>query len=274
MRRHLFAFVLLSLAPCLVLATDGVIEINQAKVLAGGGFPYTIASAGSYRLTSDLLVTAAPDPPNTTAILITAPGVTLDLNGFSIRGPITCTQIPASCNGAGTGNGIRAQLGGVFDGNLTVRNGNVRGMGGIGVYIEGAGGNFEDLEVTHCAGGGLSLSGVARGIQAHLNAAFGIFLFGGSLTGSVSTNNFGPGIIAGVASVVGNTAYQNQGKGIQADRSVVRDNVCVANTAAALDLANAAWVGNLLAQCPELGCVSGSGVQLGANSCEGALCPP
>ncbi len=35
-------------------AVDGTIEINQAKVLANGGFPYTISASGGYRLTGDL----------------------------------------------------------------------------------------------------------------------------------------------------------------------------------------------------------------------------
>ena len=44
-------------------AVDGTIEINQASALAGGisssdtaGFPVTLDSPGSYRLTSNLIV--------------------------------------------------------------------------------------------------------------------------------------------------------------------------------------------------------------------------
>ena len=44
-------------------AVDGVVEINQAKALAGGvtagdtaGFPATISQSGSYRLTGNLTV--------------------------------------------------------------------------------------------------------------------------------------------------------------------------------------------------------------------------
>ena len=52
----------LGLAFCApALAVDGVIEINQARALAGGvtsgdtpGFPVIIDTAGSYTLTSDL----------------------------------------------------------------------------------------------------------------------------------------------------------------------------------------------------------------------------
>ena len=55
-------------------AVDGVIEINQARALAGGvtpgdaaGFPVTITASGSYRLTGNLTV-----DENTTAISVTA----------------------------------------------------------------------------------------------------------------------------------------------------------------------------------------------------------
>ena len=47
-------------------AVDGVIEINQAKALAGGvtttdaaGFPVTLDASGSYRLTGDLTLASA-----------------------------------------------------------------------------------------------------------------------------------------------------------------------------------------------------------------------
>ena len=70
------------------LAVDGVIEINQAKALAGSvtagdnpGLPVFINESGSYRLTSDLV-----PPPGIGAINIMSPNVTLDLNGFSILG--------------------------------------------------------------------------------------------------------------------------------------------------------------------------------------------
>ena len=63
-------------------AVDGTIEINQAKVLAAGGFPYVIGASGSYRLTGNLSVAASKD-----AIDVNDSSVTIDLNGFSITGP-------------------------------------------------------------------------------------------------------------------------------------------------------------------------------------------
>ena len=88
-----------SLVPTSLFAVDGIVLIDQSHALAGGitpgdaaGFPVTISQPGSYRLSGNLIV---PDM-NTTAIVITADGVTLDLNGFSIMGPVVCTEFPPS----------------------------------------------------------------------------------------------------------------------------------------------------------------------------------
>ena len=76
------------------LASDGVIEINQAKALAGGvtagdtaTFPVTISEPGSYILTSDLM-TSGP------MIDITVGNVTLDLNGFTLSNSGNSTTVP------------------------------------------------------------------------------------------------------------------------------------------------------------------------------------
>ena len=65
--RRAFLFSTLALATAMLpgqaLAVDGVIEINQARALAGGvtagdsaGFPVTLSASGSYRLTGNLTV--------------------------------------------------------------------------------------------------------------------------------------------------------------------------------------------------------------------------
>jgi hypothetical protein len=68
------------------LAVDGVIEINQARALAGSvspgdgaGFPISLNQRASYRLTSNLDV-----PFSTDGIEVNVDDVTIDLNGFSI----------------------------------------------------------------------------------------------------------------------------------------------------------------------------------------------
>src|SRR5205085_8172012 len=75
-------------------AVDGVVLINQASVIAAGGFPYTITQPGSYKLSSNLIVPLGKD-----GIDINAANVTVDLNGFSIMGAALCTGAPSpSCN--------------------------------------------------------------------------------------------------------------------------------------------------------------------------------
>src|SRR5688572_25403327 len=83
--------------PGSALAVDGVILIDQNRALAGNvtpgdtpGFPVTISLPGSYRLSSNLTVSNM----TTSAVLITTNDVTLDLNGFTIKGPNVCSSPP------------------------------------------------------------------------------------------------------------------------------------------------------------------------------------
>jgi len=61
-----FAVIATILVPA-ALAVDGTVLINQATVLAAGGFPYRITQSGSYRLSGNLLA-----DPNKQAIEIAA----------------------------------------------------------------------------------------------------------------------------------------------------------------------------------------------------------
>lgn len=78
----------IALAPATSLAVDGMILINQNKALAGNvtagdapGFPVTINSPGSYRLSGNLTA-----PAGSAGIVIAADGVTIDMNGFTLSG--------------------------------------------------------------------------------------------------------------------------------------------------------------------------------------------
>jgi hypothetical protein len=86
--RFLVYLVLWAASPA--LAVDGVIEINQLVATQTGldsgdapGFPITISTPGSDRLTSNLQVSGVAGPAPD-AIDITADDVTLDLNGFTL----------------------------------------------------------------------------------------------------------------------------------------------------------------------------------------------
>lgn len=222
-------------------AVDGVLEINQACAVNTGcfpgdaaGFPVTLASSGSYRLTGNLTV-----PINLVGISITANSVSLDLNGFTLSGPGTCTGTPVtSCAGSGFARGIDAE--GVS--RTTIRNGEVRGFGSQGVSVSTlvGEGNYliEGVRATENNDDGFKLgkTGVIRGCVSSRNRASGITVDVGTLViDNVSEGNGSAGIYIGFAGAQAGYA-----------RNVLRANVTN---------------------------VFGGPTQLGPNLCDAALCP-
>jgi hypothetical protein len=93
--------------------------------------PFTITQPGSYYLTTNLTVSGRGD-----AITIATNGVTLDLNGYTIR----CTANPASGTAIRIGSGLRnlAILNGNIEGGVTNSGGKYNGPGfGNGIYYSG-----------------------------------------------------------------------------------------------------------------------------------------
>jgi len=89
MKSTLIVAAVVALLPACLFGVDGVVLINQATVMAAGGFPYTISSPGSYKLSGNLTMATSqtgniPGALQDVAILISSSDVTLDLNGFSI----------------------------------------------------------------------------------------------------------------------------------------------------------------------------------------------
>lgn len=240
-------------------AGEGVIEINQASVLAAGGFPFTINQSGSYRLTSDLVV---PDV-NTGGIVISSKSVTLDLGGFGIRGPVTCSGDGltrgqnTACSASGSGVGIS-----VDSSTAVIRNGFVRGMGSAGMSIFGDLSTIvEHMVVEENAGHGINLhegrlvdSAVrfngANGVEycdcggggnsqiehnvVERNRGHAIHTGKGTVKENLIFNNGGEGVrvLAGGsngANLVGNTIQSNSGNGINASNGVYRDNLLRSN---------------------------------------------
>lgn len=174
---RLLALSLPLLAACPVWAQT---TIDQAKALAGGitagdapGFPVTLSATGSYKLTSNLIV-----PGNVSGIAITAPNVTLDLNGYSIIGPVNCTATAGQVVCTGPIGSASIGISAVVDG-LSLRNGHVRGFGDSGIQMRG--GLAEDLQVESNHGDGFSAAALptdlpARisGVRVRLNAGVGL----------------------------------------------------------------------------------------------------
>jgi hypothetical protein len=271
-----FAFaVLVALLPSRAAAVDGVIEINQARALAGGvtpgdapGFPVTIDAhaGGSYRLTGNLEVdenTIAIEVIRTSLSDPVAP-VTIDLGGFTIRGPVVCDQgaMGVSCTPGGSGVGIDGSWtisvppGGVkgVTENITVLHGTVTGMGDVGILIGNAS-RARDVTVQHNGSDGIRTGSatVLERVVATLNGGTGIACgLYCNVHGGIALSNGGDGVDAGGA-VIGSELSFNQGYGLRCSNTGYAQNVFTGNTQ-----------GTATSDC----------VEMGANVCAGdATCP-
>jgi len=230
-----FAFALMCMTTC-VFAVDGVVLINQATVVASGGFPYQITQPGSYRLSSDLVVSGS-----TNAINITTSNVTLDLNGFTITGPGAYSGVYGISDNGTSPVAIAIRNGSLsgwtFAVNLStcnycsVQQLSVHG-GGSGIYA-GTGALISGNILTGGNGGTAistgpdalitadTVSGFATGIQAGANStvsgnasagnSYGIYVVANStVSGNTTANNLVYGIEATCPlNLVGNTALAN-----------------------------------------------------------------
>jgi len=257
----------LGLAPLLwagaALGADGVIEINQAKALAGGvtsadapGFPVTLVPDTSYVLTSDLVVT---NDSNHAIDDVGAGGfgasgtIHVDLNGFSIR----CDNPVPNCGG---GFGIG---GGIFFDNVrsaSIENGSVHHLRGSGIEVRTRGARIDR-------------------VHAYSNGATGISCGTSCMVTNSTSNENGTGIVVESRStVLGCIAEANLSHGISVGRdSNVRDSTSVGNGGNGINLANLGpapfgYGGNVIVG--NGGTVAASGVQTGTNLCDtDTICP-
>lgn len=231
----LSVLVALALVPDPASAVDGVVEVNAAAVTAGGitpgdspGFPATISVPGSYVLTGGLVVPSTA----TIAIQVTSSDVSIDLNGFSITGAScvgattsACRPTAASGHGVSVDNDLRH--------GVSVRNGSIVGVGGIGVWV-GQQGSVSNVRTRWNGSDGIrAASGSVVSQAASIeNGQYGIFVYAGStVERSVVNGNLEDGIYTDADSlVVDNTARGNSESGIFADTgSTVRGNTATGN---------------------------------------------
>jgi len=284
------------------LAGEGRIPIDQDRAVAGGvtasdtaGFPVTLDTPGTYVLTGPVTV---PDQ-NTTAIEVTAANVTIDLNGFKMSGPVSCTGSGAalSCSPLGTGIGIQGSVAGT-----TVRNGLIRGFGDDGVSL-GDDAVVEDVSFFHNGGGAIIVldgarvsgcqivSNYAGGIQGNgeslivehsqvqWNRLAGISKAstekGGRLHGNVVRGNGSDGINVGSSVIEDNAVFANQGDGVALSGagSLVRGNSIRSNTGTGIDSNSANVDGYTHNSLDANGTAVSDALAIGNNSCSGSLCP-
>lgn len=244
---------------------DGRIAINQEKAMLGGitpldqpGFPVTISEGGSYVLTSDLVV---PDV-NTTAIeLFGVTGVTLDLNGFSIRGPNVCgASVAGGCNQTGNGSGIRTE--GNVNGSV-VFGGTITGMGASGVSLIGFGNTVRNMTVRNCRFG-ISATGLILDNVVNRNGNSGISSFNAVVKGNSATENGGVGITLFRGTASDNTSSNNGSFGFQSFSFF---------SGTTTPTPGAGYRGNFFADNNNGGTQVSEGTQLGPNVCGIGLCP-
>lgn len=187
--------------------------IDQTKALAGNvsagdapGFPVTLAQPGHYKLTGHLSA-----PAQTTAIVISADNVTLDLNGYTVSGPGSCTQDSATrlvtCTQGidNTKPGIAVQ-----GARAAVRNGVVMGFSGAGL-VAGEMGRYDNLVLAQNGQQGFTTVGVGNRI-AHstfdTNRGHGVYMTRGQVSASLAIYNGAVGM-AGLSDSLLVTASQS-----------------------------------------------------------------
>jgi len=224
-RPFLFVAILLGLwAPA--YATDGVMLINQATVLASGGFPYVISTSGTYRLSGNLVVASGD------GIHINADNVTLDLNGFTITGSSASSSIGIKVPSSQMGIAIRGgtlnmwYVGVVASSSCTscqfqqlLIHGTSYGItvnGGTSVLITGNTIQGVSSTIGQCIDNAASATIISSNTVT--NCAAGISTVqAANITGNVAQGNGAGGIVAGAGSnISANEVQGNAGAGISA----------------------------------------------------------
>lgn len=224
-------------------------EIDQVCAVNTGcfsgdtaGFPVTITEPGSYRMASNLDVSGASNPENVSAVEIDASNVTLDMQGFAIKGPGV----------AGDGIGIYQTS---FVHSATIMNGSIEGMGSYGMYI--------------------LRKGIVMRIRAYSNGEAGIRCeYECVVADNVTSSNGGTGIVVIAEGIVtGNVARANGRDGISGvGSSRVSNNIAAHNDLYGLDFnsTDIGYAGNVM---EDNGTANvRNGTQLGKNLCGSSLC--
>lgn len=230
-------------ASCSVIVASSAVAqvtISQSKAEAGGvtpndqpGFPVSINQPGHYKLTSDLVV-----PQWQVGVSISAPWVTLDLNGYSIRSTNQCAGDSSTallvCPTPSTSNAHGIHIFNQFN---VIRNGRIYGFSGHG--ISGVGGErLEDLAVHGNARIGYvgsvgsypsPLPGHIVGSRFYSNGHMGALVKNTLIERSQFSYNGSRGLRAYGGTIIDSMMVGNQGWGLEAN-DVVRPTTLKGNT--------------------------------------------
>ncbi len=277
---------LLLLLPGSAMAVDGVREINQACALAGcfpgdfPGFPVTINLSGSFRLTSDLDVRGVSTPENRSAIEVGNVGgspaldVTIDMNGFAILGPVSCTGNPVtSCTPVGgTGDGIRTN--GNPEAKIRIFNGLIRGMGSSGIDCNETC-FVTDVIVEQSGSEGFADSNgesIYTRCVARRNGASGFFV-NGQVRDSLALGNADTGIFTNPDSmIISSRSIENGGNGVRCSTCSLLDSLINDNLGVGVEFSGRPIYGRNLIDGNDGGEISGSALQVDVNRCGVSAC--
>ncbi len=271
---------LLLLLPGSAMAVDGVREINQACALAGcfpgdaPGFPVQIEEPGSYVLTGNLDVGGSANASGIDVDPGTVGAVFIDLNGFSISGPVSCTGTPVtSCSpSGGVGVGVAAPFSQTT--HVTVRNGAIRGMG-INAVFCGSDCAVLDLVAEQNGGEGIALAngtGSFRRIVTRRNGGDGMFVKG-TIEDVISEANGGRGVFGNPYSrMAGVEAIGNAGNGVRCFSCSLLDSVIQGNGGVGVQFGGQPIYGRNLIDDNDGGEISGTALQVDVNRCGTAAC--
>ena len=203
--------------------------------------PFTISASGSYVVTGNLTGITGQH-----GISIAASNVTVDLNGFALKGV------------AGSVDGIRVTLAGLD--NITIRNGTVQGWGqeGIDLDTSPAAPPPANVLVDHVLAQGNGGHGIALNISARVldcgaleNGDDGIHVEGNSIVSRcIARLNAGDGIDSLAGAVVSNCASnQNMGHGYRlGDANTISNSSAHSNVGDGIHAAQGAVVSGCISR--------------------------
>ena len=236
-------------------------EVEPRIPIHASDLPMTITEPNSYYLVEDVNFT---DDANN-AITIECNNVTIDLMGYTLKGPDS---------GDKSGVYIDGQT------NVEIRNGTIRDFGSyaianVGGVISG-GHRVLNIRALSNLEGGIFLYGygiLIKDCTALENSSDGISCLGGSgntVTGNMCSNNGGLGIvITGPSTATGNTCFYNRFAGITAERSTtVTGNTCGYNRWNGIDTSYGCTVtGNTCCYNDHIGIDASYGCTVTGNTC-------
>jgi len=193
--------------------------VNDTNTPGDGECVHRITQPGSYYLTGNVAGQSGKH-----GIIIDASNVTLDLMGFALLG------VPGSLEG------VRC----VGRHAVTIRNGSIRGFGGVGLCIDfenpgmpGAGAIVEHITCTDNASSGIfcqQTNGLVRSCTADRNGDIGIYAYRGVVRSCSARENAAGIVINRCSAVLGCSARQNT-VGIQSEAgSILADCTAYENT--------------------------------------------